>query len=54
MTPRTGNPGFDAPAVAEARPSSVAQGNALETLSDAEVMLRVGAGDDSAFDYLVE
>jgi len=26
----------------------------VETLSDAEVMLRVGAGDDSAFDYLVE
>ncbi|HLI62094.1 MAG TPA: sigma-70 family RNA polymerase sigma factor [Terriglobales bacterium] len=26
----------------------------LETLSDAEVMLRVAAGDDSAFDYLVE
>jgi RNA polymerase sigma-70 factor, ECF subfamily len=27
---------------------------ALEQLSDAEVMLRVGAGDDAAFDYLVE
>jgi len=26
----------------------------LEMLSDAEVMLRVAAGDDSAFDYLVE
>ncbi len=26
----------------------------LETLSDAEVMLRVAAGDDTAFDYLVE
>lgn len=26
----------------------------LEGLSDAEVMLRVAAGDDSAFDYLVE
>ena len=26
----------------------------LEMLSDAEVMLRVTAGDDSAFDYLVE
>ena len=26
----------------------------LELLSDAEVMLRVAAGDDGAFDYLVE
>ena len=26
----------------------------LEMLSDAEVMLRVAAGDDRAFDYLVE
>jgi len=26
----------------------------LQVLSDAEVMLRVAAGDDSAFDYLVE
>ena len=26
----------------------------LEMLSDAEVMLRVAAGDDTAFDYLVE
>ncbi|HUS19989.1 MAG TPA: sigma-70 family RNA polymerase sigma factor [Terriglobales bacterium] len=30
------------------------KGVALEELSDAEVMLRVGAGDDAAFDYLVE
>lgn len=29
-------------------------GVALEELSDAEIMLRVGAGDDAAFDYLVE
>jgi len=54
MTPRTGNPGFNAPAVAEAQPSSVTKGNPLEALTDAEVMLRVGAGDDAAFDYLVE
>lgn len=33
------------------RPASRAT---LELLSDAEVMLRVAAGDDSAFDYLVE
>ena len=26
----------------------------LEMLSDAEIMLRVAAGDDIAFDYLVE
>jgi len=29
-------------------------GTSLELLTDAEVMLRVKAGDDSAFDYLVE
>jgi RNA polymerase sigma-70 factor, ECF subfamily len=29
-------------------------GVALDELSDAEVMLRVGAGDDAAFDHLVE
>jgi RNA polymerase sigma-70 factor (ECF subfamily) len=27
---------------------------AFESLTDAEIMLRAGAGDDSAFDYLVE
>ncbi|HUR37647.1 MAG TPA: sigma-70 family RNA polymerase sigma factor [Terriglobales bacterium] len=30
------------------------KGVALEELTDAEIMLRVGAGDDAAFDYLVE
>jgi RNA polymerase sigma-70 factor (ECF subfamily) len=29
-------------------------GVALEELTDAEIMLRVGAGDDAAFDYLVD
>ncbi|MGH9601419.1 MAG: RNA polymerase sigma factor, partial [Terriglobales bacterium] len=29
-------------------------GTSLDLLSDAEIMLRVKAGDDSAFDYLVE
>jgi len=33
---------------------SVAETPVLELLSDAEVMLRVAAGDDAAFDYLVE
>src|SRR5919197_2157736 len=32
----------------------VAPAAALHLLSDAEVMLRVAAGEDSAFDYLVE
>ena len=30
------------------------KGVALEELTDAEIMLRVGAGDDAAFDHLVE
>jgi RNA polymerase sigma-70 factor (ECF subfamily) len=34
--------------------ASVGDTPVLEMLSDAEVMLRVAAGDDSAFDYLVE
>ena len=34
--------------------ASVAETPILEMLSDAEVMLRVAAGDDAAFDYLVE
>jgi len=33
---------------------SMAETPVLELLSDAEVMLRVAAGDDGAFDYLVE
>jgi RNA polymerase sigma-70 factor (ECF subfamily) len=33
---------------------SVSETPVLELLSDAEVMLRVAAGDDGAFDYLVE
>jgi len=32
----------------------VAETPILEMLSDAEIMLRVAAGDDIAFDYLVE
>ena len=35
-------------------PLSPAETPVLEMLSDAEVMLRVAAGDDTAFDYLVE
>src|SRR5450755_1642160 len=35
-------------------PASMAETPVLEMLSDAEVMLRVAAGDDGAFDYLVE
>src|SRR6516164_3649602 len=34
--------------------ASVGDSPLLELLSDAEVMLRVAAGDDGAFDYLVE
>src|SRR5208283_884558 len=33
---------------------ALAEPAVLEMLSDAEVMLRVAAGDDFAFDYLVE
>src|SRR5271157_2260453 len=33
---------------------ALAEPGLLEMLSDAEVMLRVASGDDSAFDYLVE
>ena len=44
---------------ARAEPSAAIRGEVtepavLEMLSDAEVMLRVAAGDDGAFDYLVE
>jgi len=39
-------------ASAEAEPTSIARSST--TLSDAEVMLRVKAGDDSAFEYLVQ
>src|SRR5438552_2986701 len=35
-------------------PVSMTETPVLELLSDAEVMLRVAAGDDGAFDYLVE
>src|SRR4051812_19621861 len=42
MTPRTN---------AQELPRSA---TAYESLTDAEIMLRAGAGDDSAFDYLVE
>src|SRR4051812_12368720 len=52
MTPRAGNAGYDASTVADAKVPVSA--SALETLTDAEIMLRVGAGDDAAFDYLVE
>ena len=46
-------------AAGTAEPSAAMRGaladpTMLEMLSDAEVMLRVAAGDDSAFDYLVE
>jgi RNA polymerase sigma-70 factor, ECF subfamily len=37
-----------------AKRGELAEPVVLETLSDAEVMLRVAAGDDTAFDYLVE
>ena len=47
------------PAAGTAEPSDLARASVSETpilemLSDAEVMLRVAAGDDAAFDYLVE
>jgi len=48
--------GGAAPASTEAPPvlrGAVADPALLEMLSDAEVMLRVAAGDDGAFDYLV-
>src|SRR5208337_4394876 len=46
-------------AQAPAEPQNIPRGTMadpalLELLSDAEVMLRVAAGDDGAFDYLVE
>src|ERR1035438_7260140 len=34
--------------------ASMSETPVLEMLSDAEVMLRVAAGDDGAFDYLVD
>jgi RNA polymerase sigma-70 factor (ECF subfamily) len=40
--------------LATANPGILTDPRMLEMLSDAEVMLRVTAGDDSAFDYLVE
>ena len=39
---------------AEPPQGALAEPELLEMLSDAEVMLRVAAGDDGAFDYLVE
>ncbi|MCU1286545.1 MAG: polymerase, sigma subunit, family [Acidobacteriales bacterium] len=50
MTPRVR--GQEAQAVAGSPSFSVTP--VFETLSDAEIMLRAGAGDDAAFDYLVE
>jgi RNA polymerase sigma-70 factor, ECF subfamily len=38
----------------EVVPASMAETPVLELLSDAEVMLRVAAGDDESFNYLVE
>jgi RNA polymerase sigma-70 factor (ECF subfamily) len=54
MSPRAGNPGFESQALADAQTAPAMKANSLDSLSDAEVMLRVGAGDDAAFDYLVE
>jgi len=45
--------GDAAEATQPVRPS-MTETSVLEILSDAEVMLRVAAGDDGAFDYLVE
>ena len=45
--------GDAAEATQPVRPS-MTEASVLEILSDAEVMLRVAAGDDGAFDYLVE
>lgn len=52
MTPRTTSlrPQSDT----QVQSAAVIEAPGLETLTDAEVMLRVGAGDDAAFDYLVE
>jgi len=47
------NPGVSSVALDRGMLSTAAQGTA-EVLSDAEFMLRVKAGDDGAFDYLVE
>ena len=41
-------------ALAVANPGILTDPRMLEMLGDAEVMLRVAAGDDGAFDYLVE
>src|SRR3954454_18138173 len=46
MTPRVGAPELPRP---NGGPTA-----AFDTLTDAEIMLRAGAGDDSAFNYLVE
>jgi RNA polymerase sigma-70 factor (ECF subfamily) len=43
-----------AEALAGANPGILTDPRMLEMLGDAEVMLRVAAGDDSAFDYLVQ
>jgi len=48
-----GSPGRTAESSAAMR-GALADPIMLEMLSDAEVMLRVAAGDDGAFDYLVE
>lgn len=47
------NPELYPGATQNGAPAHVRTGVALGELSDAEVMLRAGAGDDSAFEYLV-
>ncbi|HUQ49725.1 MAG TPA: sigma-70 family RNA polymerase sigma factor [Terriglobales bacterium] len=49
-----GGEGAASTVTATAHNRPLAPAVALDQLSDAEVMLRVGAGDDAAFDHLVE
>jgi RNA polymerase sigma-70 factor (ECF subfamily) len=54
MTPRANSPSLRSQGGSQVQGPAVLEAHELEALSDAEVMLRVGAGDDAAFDYLVE
>ena len=49
-----GSPQAGTPVPVAADQGRLSDPGMLQVLSDAEVMLRVAAGDDSAFDYLVE
>jgi len=54
MTPRAGSPSLRPQSGSQVPTPAVIEAHEFGSLSDAEVMLRVGAGDDAAFDYLVE